>query len=75
MITTTKHLDKSMKKSNPYELVHNGEVKFKGTEFDCRWKLLRIQPMSIQWATTNDGWAIRPCENSQENVSKPVLKK
>ena len=62
-------------KTNLFELVHNGEVKFEGTEFDCRWKLLRIQPMSIQWATTNDGWEIRPCDNSQENDSKPNNKK
>jgi len=42
-----------------FELLHNGVLKFQGTEKDCRWKLLRSQEMSIQWATTKDGWEIK----------------
>jgi hypothetical protein len=62
-------------KKDFFELLHNGEVKFQGSEHDCRWKLLRTQPNSIQWATTKDGWEIRPCENPQESVSKTKNKK
>lgn len=42
-----------------FELRHNGVLKFQGTEKECRWKLLRSQEKSIQWATTNDGWEIK----------------
>lgn len=62
-------------KTNLFELVYKHEVQFQGTEFDCRWKLLRIQPNSIQWAITNDGWEIRPCDNSEEKDLKSHNKK
>lgn len=57
-----------------FELVHNGVVKFQGTEKECRWKLLRSQEKSIQWATTNDGWEIKKSETSELLIQKENIK-
>jgi hypothetical protein len=57
-----------------FDLLHNGVVKFQGTEKECRWKLLRSQEMSIQWATTNDGWEIKKSEPNETLIQNEQLK-
>ena len=59
-----------MKAILEFNLVHNGVVKFQGTEKECCWKLLRAQEKSIQWATTHDGWEIKQSEPNEILIQK-----
>jgi hypothetical protein len=57
-----------------FELLHNGVSIFQGTEKEVKWKLLRSQEMSIQWATTHDGWEIKKVENGELLIQKTIKK-
>ena len=57
-----------------FELLHHGVSVFQGTEKEVKWKLLRSQEKSIQWATTHDGWEIKKIENPNFVIKKPIKK-
>lgn len=63
-----------MKAILEFNLVHNGVVKFQGTEKECRWKLLRAQEKSIQWATTHDGWEIKQSDPNEISIQNNDIK-
>ena len=43
---------------NTFTVTRDGVVRFSGTEIDCFGYLLKIQGMSVHWATTYEGWKI-----------------
>ena len=61
-------------KNEIFELWHNDVLKFQGSEYDCRWKLLRSQPMSIEWATTKDGWQIKKRDFPKKSIQNIDIK-
>lgn len=49
---------KEEKKEVTHELTQNNEFIFKGTEFECYYKLQRVQGQSANWAMTYEGYKI-----------------
>ncbi len=45
-------------KENQFNLTHNGEVVFTGSEGDCYMKLQKSQSQSADWAIKYEGWKV-----------------
>lgn len=55
---------------NPFELKHNGELIFTGTENECYMKLQRVQSQSADWAMKYEGYTITAYTAKIKETSK-----
>ena len=51
-----------------FELSHDGEPKYGGSENDCYMKLQRLQGQSANWAMKYEGWTIKPAKKITETA-------
>ena len=49
--------------NDSFELTHEGEVKFVGSEFDCFYNLQKLQSNSANWAMKYEKWKINPLKS------------
>lgn len=48
-----------------YKLLHEGKEIFKGSHFECLYKLQRIQPFSYDYATKYGSYKIVECKTNK----------
>lgn len=59
------HINKlaNLSKTKTFKLTQHGELKFKGSENECYYKLQRLQGQSANWAMKYEGWKVTEINN------------